>query len=717
MSAKYIEAVGIWYKGELPTIKKKENMPLQPIYEAFTNSLEAVIEKKSTDISKEYITISLYFTKDLFSKESEMFNFQKIVIEDSGIGFNDINYKRFLDIRNNQKGFSNKGTGRIQFVHSFDKTRISSIYEDENSQTNYKKRVITLSKNDAFLAHNAIVRLDSEEEISANSTLTSLTFETILDKKEKEYFTYLTVEELKNELVRHYLSRFCDIRNELPNIQIILFQDGAQKSNVHIASDDIPTPDKEQPIEVLYSKVVDNKIEQTNKKETFNLKAFLLSATDLNKNALNLVSKGEIAKELKIDNLLSTEQINGKRYLFLLSGEYIDERDSDTRGNINIPLKKDFRKRNMDSLMSEESILLEDIEEKTNNVIHSLYKEIDEKFKEKEKNIDELQELFLLNPETVDALRNKIKIGDNDETILRKIYESDAKITAERDAEIKKQFEEIEQLRPNNDDYQEQLMQKVNEFVKTIPVQNRTALTQYVARRKMVLDLFEKILRKEKEKMKSGGRIDEKLMHNLIFQETSTDSNNSDLWLINEEFIYFNGFSNIPLNQIKIGGKTFLKDKFTKEEERYLSSLGENRKKRKPDILLFPEEGKCIIIELKAPDVNVADHLTQIDQYANLILNYSKEEFQIDTFYGYLIGEGIEARDVLGTVGRYEESSHFNYFFRPSEKVNGFDGRKNGSIYTEVIKYSTLLERAQMRNKVFIDKLETIESKIVSKND
>ncbi|GHV92372.1 hypothetical protein AGMMS50268_28750 [Spirochaetia bacterium] len=128
---------------------------------------------------------------------------------------------------------------------------------------------------------------------------------------------------------------------------------------------------------------------------------------------------------------------------------------------------------------------------------------------------------------------------------------------------------------------------------------------------------------------------------------------------------------------------------------------------RRPDVLLFPDEGKCIIVEFKAPDVDVTKHLAQIDQYATLILNYTEDKYLFNTFYGYLIGEAIERRDVLGVVSTWEEAQHFKYFLRPSAKVNSFDAsRGNGSIYTEIIKYSTLLERAKLRNKIFIDKLE-----------
>ena len=77
-------------------------------------------------------------------------------------------------------------------------------------------------------------------------------------------------------------------------------------------------------------------------------------------------------------------------------------------------------------------------------------------------------------------------------------------------------------------------------------------------------------------------------------------------------------------------------------------------------------------------------HLTQIDFYASINLEISLLiMFQITTFYGYLIGENIEPRDVRGRVSRYEVSYHFDYLFRPSEKVIGENGRTDGSIYSK----------------------------------
>ena len=236
-------------------------------------------------------------------------------------------------------------------------------------------------------------------------------------------------------------------------------------------------------------------------------------------------------------------------------------------------------------------------------------------------------------------------------------------------------------------------------------------LAQYIARRKIVLELFDKILSRELKNLKEGGRIDEDVLHNLIFQQTSTNPEQSDLWLINEEFVYFKGVSEKKFTQIEYDGVKIFDKPLSEEDESYLNSLGEKRLNKRPDILLFPEEGKVIIIEFKAPDVNVSEHLTQIESYASLLLNYTRDDLHLRRFYGYLIGESIQDRDVRGRVSRYEYAAKFGYWFKPSEKVVNFSNESDpGYIYTEIMSYSSLLQRAKLRNKMFIDKLESKEA-------
>ena len=238
-------------------------------------------------------------------------------------------------------------------------------------------------------------------------------------------------------------------------------------------------------------------------------------------------------------------------------------------------------------------------------------------------------------------------------------------------------------------------------------MQNKASLTHYVARRKIVLELFDKIIKKHLlVQINDVRNKDEKLLHNLIFQQTTTNTEESDLWLVSEDFIYFKGSSEELLKDIKINGINLFRDNLTPDEESFRTSLNENRYAKRPDILLFPDEGKCIIIEFKNPDVNVSEHLTQITNYASLIWNFARPEFKFETFYGYLIGEKINPIDVRFNDGDFKEAYNFDYLFRPHKSVPGFFNKGgDASLYTEVIKYSTLLERAKRRNEIFIKKL------------
>ena len=701
----YVKALGTSYKGRIQKIAPDTDK-LRPIYEAFRNAFDAI--KKS---SEGKIVIKINVNKTLFSMKDEDFEFDNITVEDNGTGFNDTSFTRFCTLDDTSKGIGYKGTGRVQLIHYFEKAEYESVFADNTSSTGFRKRIFTLSQNDAFQQQNAIVRLDIDDEVKANDSYTILKLSNPLEfknQKNRKYFKTLTTEDLKSSVKNNYIDLLCDNKNNLPEIKFQrsingVIDPGSEKS---ITMQDIPNNGKSEELNVSYSKInKDGKVEKSTNTELFRLKSFRINQNELPKNAIKLVSMGEIVEDIKFENLAADDCIDNKRYLFLLSGTIIDDAATDTRGKLYIPTEADFKKSySVPDLFPEEIITIDEIREATNEKINTLYPEIKENIKQNDLKIKDLKDMFLLNTETIN--RAKIRLADDEATVLEKIYKADSELVAKKDIEIKKRLDALNKLTPDSSDYQEKLAEEIISLTKEIPLQNRTSLTQYVARRKMVLDLFQKTLNYELERFKKGGRINEKTMHNLIFQQTTNNPENSDLWFIAEEFIYFEGVSEIELKDITYKGEKIFDKEFSEDDKRYLNSLGEKRLEKRPDILLFPQEGKCLIIELKAPDVNVSEHLTQIDFYASLIRNYTADHFQITAFYGFLIGEDIEDRDVRGRISRFEQSLHLDYWFRPSEKVIDFSGRIDGSIYTEVIKYSTLLERAKLRNKLFIDKLD-----------
>ncbi|MFV8357398.1 type I restriction endonuclease [Flavobacterium sp. XS1P32] len=291
---------------------------------------------------------------------------------------------------------------------------------------------------------------------------------------------------------------------------------------------------------------------------------------------------------------------------------------------------------------------------------------------------------------------------------MEKFYTAEARKKAELDSNLKNSIERLNHLDTTSDDYSNILDEEIERIVKVIPQQNKVELTHYVARRKLVLELFSLILNSKLSVQNDGSRNnDEALLHNLIFQQNTTSPDKSDLWIINEDFIYFQGISESKLSEIKFKGENIIREDLSEEENKFITSIGENRLHKRPDILLFPQEEKCIIIEFKNPSVSVSDHLNQINNYATLLRNFSIPEMKLTTFYGYLIGEKIEPNDVRAYDADFKNAYNFDYLFRPSKTIAGMFNNegKDGSLYTEVVKYSTLLERAKNRNNIFIKKL------------
>jgi hypothetical protein len=591
-----IVAQDLSFAGVLQDIKKSK-VSLQPVFECFTNALEAIKIKQRTNLDfKGLITIKIY-AAEATDKTTE---FNSLSITDNGIGFNDEEFKRFNTFKLANKGYKNLGSGRIQYVHYFDATTVKSIFENEGK---FFEREFVASKRDEFLKQNAIVKHRHCRECTTNELGTTVSFNTLLENS--AIYNDLNEQSLKGKLLERYMHYFCYNKERLPEIKIQFYVQSELKGDSTISKTDIPKIDKTETTALQYSKKSNSGIEKIDKKEDFTIDAFKIPKTLLKENRLNLVSKGEVIEEsqVNLESLAGSDHVKGSKYLFLVSSNYIDARDTNTRGVLNIPDKESFEK---DLFASQEEILLEDIQAEVNNSISSMYPEIEEVKQKHQEEFEKLKEMFLLDDET--AKNINLSINDSETEILKKFYEAEAKKTASFDASLKKAVDDLEKLDSANPNYQTELKKAVDDLVKTIPLQNKKALTHYVARRKLVLELFQKILKNETEKLKVGERIDEDVLHNLIFQQSSSDPMSSDLWLINEEYIYFKGVSEGLLGQIELDGLRIIKKDLTPDEEEYrIKQKGDARLKR-TDILLFPAESKCIIIELKAPDENISEH-------------------------------------------------------------------------------------------------------------
>lgn len=716
---KYQTANDIYYPGVIDEMLKNihggDASYMRPIFEALTNAFESLMDKKNTEgvsLHDNRVTLSLYTKSAIYRNDPRLDSFNKLVIADTGIGFNDAQFERFNKFRDTRKGHSNRGTGRLQYVLTFGMTTVKSTYKDSSSSTGYKKRTFSVSKKWAN-EHNAIVRLDENSDVNAIDVLTEVSFEQPIDGGKKiqmsQFCDGLSTHFLKQAICAHYIPLFGAMIADFPTIELLHYSNGALQGadSLMIKREDVFDNPAVKSFDVPYSSFKDGSVVQSSEnKEHFALTAFRVDEEKLPTNQIRLVSKNEtVDTDIRLPYLSDKVPINGCRYLFLLSSDFIDNRDVDTRGQIHIYRRDEFVEQFAGDMFSEE-LLLDDIESCAAQGILSLCPEILDVKKERDSNIDDLRKMFLLDRHTLDTLN--VPFDATDESVLSKLYAIDAKNAARKDAEIRRLLQDLTSFRPDKrDEHQKKMNEAATRLSRLATFRGRDSLVQYVARRRLVLELFGKILNNELDNTRSSGHIDEKLLHNLIFQQSSNDPSNSDLWLINEDFIYFKGCSEEALNSITYNGEKIFREDFNEEEARALTSIGENRLEKRPDILLFPDDGKCIIIEFKASNVNVAKHLSQIDDYATILLNYTKDKFAFTQYYGYLIGEAMERRDIVAKPGNWIESPKFHYFFHPARSIPYLDEerKRSGELYTEVIKYSTLLERAKLRNKIFIQKL------------
>lgn len=695
---------GVDYPTVLRKRVKKSSSILQPLYEAISNSLEATTGKENN------ITVSICKSKEK-QLISNSFSFLSLHIKDDGIGFNEENFSRFERLFDESKNRNNLGSGRLQYLHYFKRTQIISIFESKDKTR--KKRTIMLSM-DYYKEHGSVI-LSQLESVDKNTPIsTTVSFFLPLSKDDEIQLSGITTSSLKESVLKRYLNNFCINRNNLQSIKFHLYINNVYNASETeiITTDDIPKADYHDEFNVNYS-ILNEKgtnVDICSDSEKFIVDAYFLPPAILSKTEIRLTSKGESFPATGFNFSLITEAPridNKKNTLFLISSDYLTKSDTDIRGNLDLITRKDFiDKQNL--FTKRKVILIDDIENSVITSIISKYTTIKDAKEKAQSNLDSLIEMFSLDKDIV--LASGVNFTDSEVNTLKKVYEYNASKKAENDAKFKKVIDSLNELNPTEHNFQKKLNNKVKELHTLIKPSVRSELLNYLSRRTLVLELLNKALKQQLNCQNTNTtkkrNNPEAIFHNLLFEQHSTNAIDSNLWMIDEEYIHFEGISEGELDKILFRGEPLFKEKLTPEEKDY--KIRNDRKdvgNKRPDVLLFPEEGKCIILEFKAPKVDVEKHLTQITEYATIIHALSSEKYPFHSFYGYLIGENRDIYSIIDKDGDFRYSKSLGYVFRPNKRLADPLNRGEASLYTEVIRYSDLLKRAQLRNKIYTDKI------------
>ncbi len=711
---KPLQRIGLDLDGMMHFVPKSRR-PLAPIFEAISNGLEAIADRLKETESAEPGRITIRFFYDTGLLPTEAKTLKRIEISDNGIGFDDRNYGRFATFFDRSKGYNNRGSGRVQFMHFAQMIEVTSHYHINGN--GFKRHFLC---NPKTYITDSVNEPAERLEASGSTVAMSLFYH---DNEAKKYFDALTLVDLQRALKSQYLLRMHLAKSQkpdtVPSFCIEFYHNENLAETGKLTVQDIPTPSTGD-IHVSYVKVKNPKaddiewVQQVQHKEKLHWAHFKLNESDLAENGVVLCSKDIAVQPLRFDAIKKADVLDGCRYLTAVYGGALDKADhvSHTVDRFTLPKRADVEKAAHDDLFfdpTKEYLFFDDIEQAVEDTLPLIYTDLYKRKEAQKRNIESIAKAHGI-PSYI-AHSTKIGISDTEEQITEKIFKKQAESLAHQNIKIKNVFESLDKLIPTNENYQVDLERKSEELLRLIPEQNKQELSRYVIRREMVARVLGMILDQKfvspshSKKAKAGGKKQrqepEGLIHDLLIRrKTTSPGGPNDLWVLNEEFVHFEACSDMPIDQIKDSKGHQLLRLITDEDKKKYGI----KPSRRPDIFFHVDESQCVLIELKAPDEDLADHLNQLQKYCALIGNFAIKP--LTRFYCYLIGEEFSPIDILGD---FRVTVHGDYVRRGDYKImryeNGRQDEEIGAAHVEIIKLSSMYARARRRNKSFADRL------------
>ena len=635
------------------SLTPNEKNSLMPIFEAITNSLQSLYESYEQDwIKKGYVNIFLYLDENYPTD---------IEIEDNGIGFNKVNFDSFLTFDSAHKlAIGGKGIGRFSWLKVFKEAHITSVFVENGIK--YKREF-------DFLLEDTPVQNHTIKEVSDKVVVR----------------TVIKLREMKSE----YRSRFPSQMETVLRKVLIHFLPSliAASPSIKILSENQDSSDIKEIFSANSFNIQEQKIE-TEKYGTLYLKNMFLDKKCLDAkqgHCVFLSANNRIVTEHKLNNQLGllnncTYAEHSVFYTGVVTGKYLDEAVFGERSSLNLPedVQNEIFKLVVDTL--KDKYLQQQIEEllteKTKN-IENIIKRYP-RFQHMVKNPREWAEKLALSSQKDEDIVKELSIYDHREN--------------------NKIAKEIKEITSDNGYTEEELNSKLTETINKIADVNKSTLAEYVAKRKVILDILQSRLAYEDQEKKT--KFKEEAIHKIIcpMRVTSEDINikEHNLWIINDSLSFY---------------------KFIASDKQIKTFLNGSSSEDRPDLALFngcisfsKSNDPIVIIEFKRPE---RDDYTDKENPITQIYNYIDEfrekkvrkadgtiirQITNDTaFFCYVICDITDKLDKILS----RENLHI-----PLVGKRGFFGyNSNYHAYIEIIDFQEMIDDATNRNNFFFEEL------------
>ncbi|CAL8479381.1 hypothetical protein [Caballeronia sp. S22] len=676
--------------------------------ELLSNAIDSYLIRRNGENGSPVFFVKFHTTiidASLFGDRFEV----EISCTDNGAGFGDDQVKAFITKDSTYKdqlqiqGIGKcKGAGRIQYFHHFDRFSVDSVCR----------------QGDSFLRRSLIVDT-STREISKESFI-----ETPLQSG--ELFTTIKLSHRRSEygnsenraehasapesflcsavaahLYTSFLQRLIVLKGLIGDFAIqVESTRGVETDSETIRGIDLPSPTDTKTIPLTCMHGKDCRLGPQLK-----VSRYSFSEADFSnfQHEVALCANSAIVQRLTRRYLKSAtdrrKPIDGRFELILVESDLLEDTVNQQRDGFDVP-SECGESESLDGKFSLEDVI--------NSLEDYVYSIITPKDFDRDELVRATERKFGITQQMLEGTNVKIHYSDTEENIARRVLKKLQEDIVGDTSNLFKVKEELLKLDPRTDDFRAKVNELSWKYTSTIKKMDMTNLSQLVVRRTAMIEVLRHAVNKllvcqQQEKGKRNEH--ERIIHNVFFPtgKDSADTKDHDIWLLNEEYQYFEHIaSDKPLSSLKwLDGQTLFDADIDKSLEALFAENNQEHAAKRPDIALFNQEGAAIIIEFKAPDVEIQDHINDLAQYARLLA--AKSSGKIKKFYGYLIGDKLNHSRMPTGWTRFASTKGYFHTGALEDPETGF---RYGELYSELLFYNQFIDRAELRLGIYKDKLK-----------
>lgn len=652
--------------GRVKNFDLPKTQPLIPLYEAVVNSIYAIEERQMKENFEGRIDIKIIREPQQVANidgiDSSINEIIGFTIIDNGVGLDENNMRSFLQSDSAYRADKGgKGVGRFSWLKAFQKTEVESIFKEDGI---WVKRSFDFSLDNLDIDD----RLNEVSDVSDNVTRISLVNYLPVYRKHVNKNAETIAMKLMQHCMMYLMSPKCPQINVLDEERFCLNSMLEEKTKREEKEIDIHV--KGQTFKLLNVKIEDASIDGN--------KLFLY-AND------RMVKPINLDKEIvDLDKAIYTDR--GYFYVGIISGSYLDDNVDTSRTSF------DISEDNEDNDISMKDIT-ECAKEQVENYLSEYLNEVRKNKEERIKKFisdqaPQFGHLLRYMPEEIKKIKPSIKDSGLDEELY--------KIKRKFDIELKKSSKEIMDKIDVGAESYEEYSEKLEKQLEKISDANKSALADYVAHRKIILELLKKGIKKNDDDRFNK----ESYLHSLIYPMRRTSGEIEyqahNLWLIDERLAYSEYISSdIPFNN--------------------------NSKEERTDILILNkpvavsdeentgrEYGTIVIFELKRPmrdDYSRAENpIVQLVDYVNKLSTN-----KVADKYGRIIKVGANTQfylyaicDLTPNLIKVAEDEDFK---ETPDKRGYYKYHDKKHAYIEILSYDKIIEDSEKRNRILFDKL------------